>query len=179
MVPSNPQKDNLTAADPMAQAVETLFAFAIDREDVKWSLERLPAASPALQNTVAYELQALKIITVGWSITFLLADSPNKHSLQQAYWQAVQQFAGSLSSNAGLLIGHEIDYFGVLKQRLEIYLAAIRDSPQAGDPSQIVGPAFAGACGVPQDLPVAMAGARMFKNTLERVHAYLTDLKNC
>ena len=179
MVPSNAQKDNLTVADPTAQKAEALFAFAIDREDVKWSLARLPAASPSLQNTVAYELQALKIITVGWSVTFLMADSPNKHSIEQAYWLAVQQFAGNLSSNAGLLIGHEIDYFGILKQRLEIYLTAIRDSPQADDPSRIVGPAFAGACGVPQDLPVAMAGARMFKNTLERVHAYLTDLKSC
>ena len=47
---------------------DDLFNFAIDRGDIKWLMERLPNEANVKRNTVEYELQILKIISVGWSI---------------------------------------------------------------------------------------------------------------
>ena len=163
----------------LAQAAEDLFAFAIDREDVKWSLARLPAGAPVDRNSVEYELQALKIITVGWSIAYLLAESLQKERLQADYWNAVRQFAGSLSQTAGLLIGQDIDYFQVLRQRLDMYLAAMSAPQDTGEPAQVVGPTFAGACGQPDDLSITMAGSRLFRCTVDRVGTYLAATGIC
>ena len=158
----------------LAQAAEDLFTFAIDREDVKWSLARLPTGAPIDRNAVEYELQALKIITVGWSIAYLLAENLQKERLQVDYWNAVRRFAGSLSETAGLLIGQDIDYFQVLRQRLDMYRAAVSAPQDAVEPAQAIGPAFARACGRPDDLAIAMAGARLFRCAVDRVGTYLT-----
>lgn len=158
---------------PLAQAVDDLFRFAIDREDVKWSLARLPESCPANPTTVEYELQALKIVTVGWSLTFCLAGRPHKQALQNAYWQEVQTFAQGLSKTTGLLIGQDIDYFQTLRQCLDHYLEAMTRLPDGSEPAQAIGPAFARRCQQPGDLFTEATGARMFQSAVHHVRAYL------
>ncbi len=58
-----------TAKSPLEQATEDLFSFAIERDDTKWLMTRLPAEADIKPATVEYELQILKIISVGWSIS--------------------------------------------------------------------------------------------------------------
>ena len=166
---------------PLAQAGEDLFAYAIDREDIKWSLAHLPAVSPVDRTAVEYELQILKIVSVGWSVNYCLAHSPYKEPLQQRYWSAVQTFAHGLSQTTGLLIGQEIDYFQALKDRLDAYIDALGRRPQASEPAVAIGPAFAQRCNLPGDLFTASAGARMFNSAIARVRAYLeaTGLTAC
>lgn len=173
------QQDDFSSAEGISQISADLFAFATDREDVKWSLARLTAVSLGERTAVEYELGALKIIAVGWSITYLMGESPLKEQLQTDYWQSVHSLAGDLSRSAGMLIGRPIDYFEVLKQRFERYLEAMRECPCQTEPSQVVGPAFANNCGLPEDLHVAMAGSRLFKNSLLRVHEYLKVIGLC
>jgi hypothetical protein len=112
------------------KAGEDLFNFAVDREDVKTLVANLPEEIDVQVVTVEYELQILKIISVGWSIAYYLEKGPQKTQLAECYWQEVQQFANNISASTGLVTGHEIDYFQILKDRLDMYLAALNENPQ-------------------------------------------------
>ena len=159
------------------QAARDLFDFAVDREDVKWLLKRLPAEAQVRRATVEYELQILKIVSVGWSIAYYLENSPLKNPIAERYWKAVNAFAGSLSEATGLMIGRDIDYFQTLKDRLDMYVAALAEHPHAAEPARIVGPAFARQCGNEADLFAFMAGSKMFFSTVNRVKEYLEATK--
>jgi len=100
-------------------AVADLFHYAIDREDVKWLLARLHPEATVKAATVEYELQLLKIVSVGWCIAYSLEQSPHKAALLEGYWQQVRDYAHELSHTTGLVLGHDIDYFETLKARLD------------------------------------------------------------
>jgi hypothetical protein len=167
------QPSKQTRTSP-ARTAEDMFALAIDRQDIKWCLTRLPADETVNRTTVDYELQILKIIAVGWALTYLLAENPLKAPLQEAYWKTVEQFAARLSNTSSLLIGQDIDYFTVLRQRLNVYLEAMAACRPADEPGQVIGAAFARLCGRPGDLAILMAGARLFTCGLTRVNEYLS-----
>lgn len=157
----------------LEQAGEDLFNYAIDREDVKWLIARLPETADIQRATVEYELQLLKIITVGWSLSFYLENSPHKTPLSELYWKAVHGFSQSLSSATGLMTGHDINYFQTLKERLDMYVDAMAKNPDAPEPAQIIGPEFAGNCGNREDLFTFMTGSKMFVSAAGRVQEYL------
>lgn len=157
----------------VARAGEDLFNFAIDREDTRWLMERLPREADVPRGTVEYELQLLKIISVGWSIHFHLENRPQKDALAERFWRAVQQFSRELSSTAGMVTGQDVDYFGTLKARLDMYLDALARQPRAGEPAQVIGPRFAAACGNAQDLPTFLTGSKMFLSAVHSVREYL------
>ena len=60
------------------QAAEDLFNYAIDREDVKWLMGNLAKEADIKWTSVEYELPILKIISVGWSLSYYLAGGPQK-----------------------------------------------------------------------------------------------------
>lgn len=158
---------------PVEQAGQDLFNFAIEREDTKWLTARLPAEADVKPATVEYELQILKIISVGWSISYFLAEWSEKQQLNEIFWDAVREFAGSLSSTTEMMTGQDIDYFQTLKERLDGYLDALQRHPEAKEPSQVIGAEFAHACGNPDDLFAVFTGGRMFSTTTMRVREYL------
>ena len=53
-------KDSENKKSKIEKTAEDLLEFAIDREDVKWLLERLPPEADIKHTTVEYELQILK-----------------------------------------------------------------------------------------------------------------------
>lgn len=161
---------------PLRKAGEDLFNFAIDREDTKWLMARLPAEADIKPATVEYELQILKIISVGWSIAYFLADWPQKEQLEACFWEAMREFAQGLSTTTELMIGQEIDYFQTLKDRLVEYVEALRRTPQAANATEVIGPEFASTCGNRDDLFTAFTGSRMFSETTRRVREYLDAL---
>jgi hypothetical protein len=167
-------EDNKT---PLQQAGEDLFNFAIEREDTKWLVARLPAETEVKPATVEYELQILKIISVGWSIPYFLAEWPEKQRLIELFWGAVREFAGSLSSTTEMMTGRDIDYFQTLKERLDGYLDALQRHPEAKEPSEVIGAEFARACGKADDIFAAFTGGRMFSTTTMRVREYLDAAK--
>ncbi len=159
----------------LLKAAEDLFTFAIDRQDIKWTLDHLPHDPNRNRPGIDYELQILKLLSVGWGLTYLLADSAFKAPLQNAYWEAVREFSERLSSTSGLLTGQQIDYFGVLKTRLDTYLAAMpAGGSQEGEPGRTIGAAFARICGRDDDPAIMMAAARMFTHSLSIVNEYLS-----
>ena len=158
---------------PVMQVGEDLFHFAIEREDTKWLLDRLPAEAAVKPAAVEYELQILKIISVGWSISFFLEEWPEKQQLVEIFWEAVREFAQSLSTTTEMMTGQSIDYFQVLKDRLAGYLEALRNQPEARNPEAVIGPEFARNCGNADDLFTIYTGGRMFHGATSRVRDYL------
>ncbi len=156
---------------------EDLFNFAIDREDVKWLMERLPPEADVKRTTVEYGLQILKIIGVGWSISYYLTDSPQKNVLLERYWNAVNEFSRDLTTTMKYMIGQNIDYFQVLKDRLNMYVDALAHNPEASEPAAVIGPEFSKACGNEKDIFTFMTGSKMFISTTSKVRQYLEAIK--
>ncbi|MFW6081300.1 MAG: hypothetical protein ACOC7W_05250 [Desulfosalsimonas sp.] len=170
------QKENQEQEEgksPVEKAGGDLFNFAVDREDIKELMAQLPDSADIEATTVEYELPLLKIITVGWSAAYLLENSPHKKPLMEVYWNTVRQFSQNLSETAGLMTGHDIDYFGLVKKRLDTYLAAMASNPDASDPAAVIGPEFAEVCGNKDDVFTVLIGSRMFVGTLNCVREYL------
>ncbi len=84
---------------------EDLFNFAIERESLKAILDTLPEDVPLNKNKVEYELQILKIISVGWGISFCLENVTLKQQLSEIFWKAVQECSERLSSAGSLSAG--------------------------------------------------------------------------
>ncbi len=162
------------------QAQDDLFAYAIEREDIKWLMEMLHPEAEINRTTVEYELQVLKIISTGWAISYHLAASTHKNSLVTGFWNRVFEFSNGLSETTNTMTGTRIDYFLVLKERFDAYLTAISkndDAKAANDPGLAVGPEFAGICGNNDDLYTRMAGITMFSTVVTRVGEYLAAMR--
>jgi hypothetical protein len=155
------------------RAGEDLFDFVVDREDIKWLMSHLPEAADVQRETVEYELQILKIISVGWSISYYLETSPHKNQLLEVYWKAVYDFSQTISTATANLIGHDIDYFQILKDRLDMYVDVLAQNPGVTEPAVVIGPEFARTCGNAEDIFTFMTGSKMFITAINRTKEYL------
>ncbi len=161
------------AGNTVARAGEQLFQFAIDRGDMNAILRVLPLEVPEKRAALEYEIQLLRIISVGWAIAFFLADRGPKTPLGQHFWNNIRSFSTTLSASASLTMGSDIDYFDILKQRLDTYVGALDAAGQIPEPAMAIGPAFAGICGDPDDPCAMLAGSKMFSLTIQAVRGYL------
>lgn len=170
-------KNTESETSPVRQAARDLFDFAVDRTDTKELMAGLHAEADINRTTVEYELPILKIITVGWSISYFINHPPYKTAVSESFWNAIREFAQGLSETTGLMTGHDIDYFQAIKDRLNMYLDAINNKPDAPEPAAVIGPEFAGACGNREDVFTIMSGSRMFIATAGSVKSYLEEVK--
>lgn len=161
----------------LEKAGADLLDFAVDREDVKWLMDHLPPEAAIKRVTVEYELQILKIIGVGWSLSYYLEDSPQKTELLEKYWAAINEFSRGLSTTTEYMIGQNIDYFQILKERLDMYVAALAKNPDTPEPALVIGPEFARICGNVNDIFTFMTGSKMFISTINNVKAYLEAIR--
>lgn len=157
----------------VAEFGENLFNYAIEREDLKAMVQNLPADSIVDPAAMTYEIQNLKIVSVGWGAAFFTADTAMKETLAHAYWQIVQQFSGNISTMSSAAAGADIDYFNILKERLDIYVNALNVYSDVKDPGPVVGHTFAKLCGDEEDMYVMIAGKRVFHHALAAVKGYL------
>jgi hypothetical protein len=158
------------------KAGEDLFNFAINREDVKTLMAQLPEEADIKRGKVEYELQILKIISIGWSISYYLENCSQKNQLLEQYWKAVHEFSQSISKTTGWMIGNNIDYFQIVKKRLDMYVAAMTQKADAPEPAVVIGPEFARTCGNMDDVFTVMTGSRMFIATIGSVKEYLETI---
>jgi hypothetical protein len=161
----------------MEKICDELFNYAIEREDIKWLMAHLPDEADVNRATVEYELPILKIISVGWSLSYYLANSSQKNELSNLYWTAINNFSKELSTTTEMMTGQKIDYFEILKERLDVYVKALEQHPDAQDPATIIGPEFARACGNADDIFTFMTGSKMFMSAIGRVKEYLEAIK--
>ncbi|MEE4262948.1 MAG: hypothetical protein V2I56_09675 [Desulfobacteraceae bacterium] len=159
------------------QAAEDLFNYAIDREDVKWLMANLAEQAEVKRTTVEYELPILKIISVGWSLSYYLPGGPQKDELSNLYWTAINGFSKDLSSTTEMMTGQNIDYFDILKERLDMYVKTLEQHPEVPDPAAVIGPEFARTCGNADDIFTFMTGSKMFMSVINRVKEYLETIK--
>jgi hypothetical protein len=155
---------------------ESLANFSLDRESVLFAMSRLPDDPSINRVAIEYEIQLLKILSVGWAISYFLEDHLEKTPLIQKFWDVLFEFSKNLSSVTSLTIGKEVDYFRALKERIDIYLKALAEVPLVKDPASVIGPTFAGLCGNTDNVHVIMAGNRIFRLSLEGVKQFLESV---
>ena len=157
----------------MIQAGDDLFNFAVDRRDVKELMALLPEKAEIKRPAVEYELQLLKIILVGWAISYHAPAGPEKDRLLESYWQAIREFSHGLSETFGLMIGQNIDYFKTIKERLDMYVAALAKNSGVPEPAAVIGPEFAEHCGNSNEVFTVLTASRMCVATLGSTREYL------
>lgn len=158
---------------------QDLAGFAVDRTDLKELLATIPEDSTVNLTTIEYELQILKILSVGWAISFFMpASDKNKVPLTQIFWEFIKELSQNISTITKTTTGQDIDYFGIIKERLETYLSVMQKNPDPDqNPAALMGPTFAMACKSDNDAVAVLTGTKMFTLTLGAVKEYLNAVK--
>lgn len=156
-----------------------LSSFAIDRADLKELLSVIPDDARLNITTIEYELQLLKILSVGWALSFFMpVTDKNKGPLTQIFWEYIREISGNISTLTQTTTGKPVDYFEILKERLNLYLEAMQKNPETEqNPAVIIGPAFASACYSENNPAAILTGTKMFTLTLGAVKEYLNAVK--
>lgn len=162
---------------PLAEVGQNLFNYAIERDELKPILQNLPSESKINPVAMEYEIQILKIVSVGWGIAYFAPDEARKEAAAQTYWNIVQQFSGNISSMSSASAGKDIDYFNILKDRLDIYVKALNVYSDVEDPGPVIGHTYAKLCGDEEDMYVMIAGKRVFHLALAGVKGYLESVE--
>lgn len=166
------QNTEMITVDKLAQ---NLASFAIDRTDLKELMGAIPKENHLNLTTIEYELSILKILSVGWGISFFMAvTDKNKTALTQLFWEMIEEIARKISELTQTTTGTKMDYFNILKERLGVYVKEMQENPnQATNPALIMGPVFAHLSGSPGDAIATLTGTKMFTLTLGAVKEYI------
>ncbi len=156
---------------------EKLVNFSVDRDDIKRILAMLPEDEAINKVIVEYEMPLLKIVSVGWAIAYYMENRPEKQALLKPFWDAIDEFSRELSSVTALTTGADINYFHMIKERMDTYGQALNRQPDAKDPAAVIGPTFAGICDAPGNVHVIMTGNRLFNAAIIGVKEYLAHMK--
>jgi len=167
--------DNIT----IQELAKNLATFAIDRADTKKILSDLPKNNDLNVSSIEYEIQILKILSVGWAISFFMpVTDKKKEPVTQIFWNSIREVSNNVSTLTKTTTGQDINYFDILKERLNTYLAIMQENPEeTKNPVNIIGPAFACACGNENNAIVILTGSKMFTQTLGAVKEYLNIIK--
>ncbi len=172
----NSNKKESLSPEKLAQDLAT---FAIDRTDLKTLLASLPASDDLNLTTIEYELQLLKILSVGWGISFFMdATDKNKAVVSEMFWDFIREISVNISTLTQTTTGTDVNYFEIVKERLNTYLAVMQENPdEAQNPANIMGPAFASVCNCKDNAIAILTGTKMFTLTLGSVKEYLNSVK--
>lgn len=169
-------------ADPSKQTVhiqaasETLLEFSVDRNDLQIILDSLPESETIDRVKVEYEIQILKILSVGWCLSFFIEDSPLKQAITESFWLAAREFSGTISRASSISLSQDFDYFSEIKDRLEIYIRTLDNQPDVKDPASVIGPKFAEVCGDADNVFIILSGSKMFNLAVLGVRHYLDSI---
>ena len=161
------------------QLAQNLASFAIDRTDLKQLLNAIPDNIGLNLAIIEYELQILKILSVGWAISFYMAiTDKNKAPLTQIFWECIREISQNISHLTQTTTGEDLDYFDILKKRLNTYLEIMKEKPEESqNPANIMGPAFANICNSQNDAITILTGTKMFVLTLGAIQEYLNAVE--
>ncbi len=154
---------------------ENLSTFAVNRDDLKELMSLIPQNCNLNLTTIEYELQILKIISIGWAISFYMPHSDNnKKVLAQIFWSHIREISKNISNLTGVTTGKQIDYFEILKTRLDSYVGELQKNPDTNSgTSSIIGSVFAEICESENDAIAILTGTKMFTFTIGAVKEYL------
>ena len=160
----------------LEKASENLVNFSVDRDDLNRIMTMLPEEESINRVTVEYEIPLLKIVSVGWAIAYFMENRPEKQALLESFWKAIDEFSQSLSEVTNLTTGAGINYFHMIKERVDTYVQALNMQPDAQDPAAVIGPTFAGICDAADNIHVIMTGNRIFNAAILGVKEYLAHI---
>ncbi len=160
----------------LEKASENLVNFSVDRDDLNRIMAMLPEDEAINRVTVEYEIPLLKIVSVGWAIAYFMEKRPEKTALLESFWQAIDEFSKGLSDVTNLTTGADINYFHMIRERVDTYVQALNMQPDAKDPAAVIGPTFAGICNTPDNIHVIMTGNRVFNAAIIGVKEYLAHI---
>lgn len=152
---------------------KNLAEYAVDRDEIKQLVETLPKDQNINTVTVEYELQLLKIITIGWSIAIYMQAFEKKQLFEQKFWEMIREFSKDISNVTSLMIGHDIDYFDLIKERFDTYIKSLETAQSKEDPASAIGPAFAKLCNDSENAFVVISGSRLFNYSVRATKEYL------
>jgi hypothetical protein len=171
MKKENKMDDNGT--DLINKIAENIANFAVDREDIKAVLDNLPEGPDIKRAFIDYELQILKIISVGWGLSVYMAENPKKDTLAGFFWTHIREFSKNISTMTHLTTGAQVDYFTSIKEKFDIYLDSLGTTKMKNDPASAIGPTFAELCNHKDNPFIVIAGARMFNLSVNSIREYL------
>ena len=155
---------------------ENIVNFSVDREDIKEVVCTIPQDQGINTVTLEYELQLLKIISVGWSLSLHMDGHDKKAEVSEKFWFMIREFSKNLSEMTNLTSGAEIDYFQMLKDRLTLYLKSLEHAKKNTEPASAIGPEFATQCKDNDNPFLVLTGARLFSMTTHAVKEYLDSV---
>ncbi len=169
------KKESLTS-EKLAQDLAT---FAIDRTDLKALLATLPESEDLNLTTIEYELQLLKILSVGWGISFYMpATDTNKSVVSELFWDFIREISNNISTLTQTTSGTDVNYFEIVKKRLDTYLEVMKNNPEEKkNPANVMGPTFAQMCNCKDNAIAILTGTKMFTLTLGSVKEYLNAVE--
>lgn len=160
----------------LAVMCKNLAEYAVDRDDIKVLIHNLPKDQNINTVTVDYELQLLKIISVGWALSVCMENEPKKTEAAMEYWNLIRGFSKDISQVTNMMIGHDVDYFQLIKDRFDYYVKSLDRKTAKDDPASAIGPAFAECCKDKENPFVTITGARIFTYSVRGVKEYLESL---
>lgn len=155
---------------------KNLAEYAVDRDDIKALVHTLPTDQNINTVTLDYELQLLKIISVGWGLTAYMENHPQKLQAAELFWNMIRDFSKEISTVTELMIGHTVDYFELLKERFDYYVSSLEKAVKNDDPASAIGPAFAESCNDKDNPFITITGARIFLFSTKAVKEYLDSM---
>lgn len=154
---------------------DNLFNYSIARDDIKAISSGIPDCSSQEEQTYIFELQILKIISIGVSINYLLDSNESKVDISEKYWKNIMDFSNSINDAAGTYSDVSIDYLSEIRRKLDYYLKELNSCPGSTEPASVIGPAFAFQCGDKENTFAVLAGARIFKTVVSGVRQYFQE----
>lgn len=154
---------------------DILFNYSIARDDLKEASLIVPLSNEKDEQTLLYELQILKIISIGVTINYLLEQSSYKDILSEKYWKSIFEFSTSVTKATNDYSDITIDYFNVIKDKLDFYLNELNQNKNAPEPASVIGPAFAVQCGKDDDTHIILSGSKVFKSVVASLKQFFLN----
>jgi hypothetical protein len=159
--------------DTLESICNNLAEYAVNRDEIKELVNTMPKDQNINTVTVEYELQLLKIATIGWSVSVYMKENEKKQLFELKFWELIREYSKDISNVTSLMIGHDINYFDLIKQRLDAYIKSLEGSKNEADPASAIGPAFATICKDKENAFVVISGSRLFNYSVRATKEYL------
>ena len=160
----------------VAEAANRLLNISVNQNETRADIAALPPAEACSLIAVEYELQLLRIVATGWTISYTVEEERLRKILSEAFWEGIRTYCSAVSAMTGPVLGKDCDYFSMIRQRVDQYVQAMSHFADAGDPSRVIGPTFAAVCGCGQSAVVISLGRRVFTRCLARVQRFLHEV---
>ncbi|MGD8366587.1 MAG: hypothetical protein PVG78_03010 [Desulfobacterales bacterium] len=155
------------------QLSHRLLNIAVNQRETKADISGVQSKAAVNWVAVEYEMQMMRIVAVGWAISYFSSEAAAPENLSETFWEGVGVYCAAVSSMTAPVLGSGSDYFGTVRQRLDHYVQVMAHFPDVADPARVIGPTFAKLCGCGENADVISLGRRVFSRCLARVQEQL------